>query len=341
MVVTLKQIADRAGVSVMAVSAVMNHTTSTRVSQKKREYIAKIANELGYIPNYLSKSLVSNVSNLIGVFLESTVTTTATSLIFPIDKVARKNGYSTFVSSGGLKDTNTIKALKKLLGYKIDGLIYHSTTQRNPELVDFLSSLKIPIVFIDRPLIKDHPALIKLNYKKALNEMADFLSEKKHKCAQLLLDEFFAQKTERLQEPYRKALGRAGIEIKISEKWQYPCEESFEQPAYDVVTQNLQKGDIPSLLLVFNDLAAIGAIAAIRDFGLKVPEDISVVGRDGISFTRYMRPALTTVARPDSKVISQAAFDMLLSMMKDSSYIPEPVSLDMRFSPGQTVSDFI
>jgi DNA-binding LacI/PurR family transcriptional regulator len=341
MQVTLKQIADRAGVSVMAVSAVMNHTTSTRVSQKKREYIAKIANELGYIPNCLSRSLVSNVSKLIGVFLESTVVSTATSMIFPIDKIARKKGYSTFISSGGPNDSNTIEALQRLQSYRIDGLIYHSTTRRSPELVDFLNSLKIPIVFIDRPLIEDHPALIRLNYQKALDEMADFLAARKHKSAQLLLDEFFMQKTERLQEPYRKALGRVGIKMKISENWQYPCGESFEQPAYEAVMRNLQKGDVPSLLLVFNDLAAIGAIAAIQDFGLRVPEDISVVGRDGISFTRYMRPALTTIARPDSKVISQTAFDMLLSMMKDSAYIPEPVSLDMHFSPGQTVTDFI
>ncbi len=336
---TIADIAKKTGLGYSTVAQIVQGRRNYR--PRTIELVMNAAEELGYIPNYLSKSLVGSKSNLIGVFLESSISSPATALIYPIDKIGRQNGYSTFISAGGNKDSETILELKKLLGYKIEGLIYHSTSPRSQELIDFLRNITIPIVFLDRAVIPNHPALVKLCYENALNEMADYLAAHGHRRAQLLLDEFFIRYPERLIEPYRTALNRVNIEVIHSSDWCYPCDEFFEEPAYKLTMRHLQAGERPPLLMAFNDEVAIGAMAAIRDFGLDIPGDISVVGRDGIAFGQYLRPALASIARPDPRDIAGNAFHILHQMMTTPDFIPTEVRLKMQFVPGTTIADFI
>lgn len=319
------------------------YSTAAQILQGKRNYrketvarVLRAAEKLGYTPNYLSKSLRSGKSMTIGLYLETTVTAPSKEIFYPLEVLAREHDYALSVSSGTARE-RIIKQLKSFMSHRIDGLIYHNTNPKNDELADFLRGIDIPMVFIDRAIPESYPANIRIDYTQAFDDMAAYIHSCGHKEALLLEDTFFQKNKERLRYPYKRALERYGVKLVTSKKWSYHCQPDYEQTAYNHVMKNLKDGSAPKLLLCFNDQAAIGAIAAIKDFGLSVPDDISVVGRDGLVISDFIRPALTTIVRPSGNDIANAAFQMLYKMLNDSSFTPQPVYLSALCKPGDTV----
>ena len=321
------------------------YSSTAQILQGKRNYkketverVLKTAEDLGYTPNYLSKSLRSGKSMTIGLYLETAVTTPSKEIIYPLQVLAREHNYALNVSSGSYQE-RIIQQLKSFMAHRIDGLIYHNTKPQADELEAFIRSLNIPTVFIDRAIPVNHPATICIDYGKAFSEMAAYIHSCGYKEALLLEDEFFQQNPERLRRPYQQALSRYGIKLTTSKDWCYPCEPDFEQTAYNNVLKNLKNGSIPKLLLCFNDQAAIGAVAAIKDFGLNVPNDISVVGRDGLVISDFIRPALTTIVRPSGNEIAKAAFNMLYKILNNTNFKAKPVYLEASCKLGETVNN--
>lgn len=321
------------------------YSSTAQILQGKRNYkaetverVLKAAEELGYTPNFLSKSLRSGKSMTIGLYLETTVTTPAKEIIYPLEILAREHNYALNVCSGTSKEV-IVKQIKSFMAHRIDGLIYHNTSSEYEDLADFIQNLNIPTVFIDKAIPENHPATIRLDYSKAFQDMAAYIHSCGHQEALLLEDSFFKQNPQRLRHPYQKVLEPFGIKVVTSDEWCYPCEPDYEQTAYNNVLKNLKNGSIPKLLLCFNDLAAIGAIAAIKDFGLKVPDDVSVVGRDGLVVSDFIRPALTTLVRPSGNDTAEAAFKMLYTMLNDSSFKAKPITLEASCKIGGTVKN--
>ena len=327
-------IAKATGLGYSTVAQIMQGRSNYRPETITR--VREAAEQLGYRPDYLGKSLAGGRSMSVGIYLESTVTIVSTQILYPIEAESRKAGYMTYITSG-LREDRVMSQIDKLMQRRIDGLIYHSTTPQNQELQDFLRKLSIPVVFIDRPVIEHHPATVAIDYSQALEELAASLAASGYRRAQLLYNTFFLDYPERLQYPYKSALDKHSIQLDVSPEWCCEWNPESEVSAYKNTAANLAAGNIPKLLLCFNDQAALGAIAAVRDAGLKIPEDVGVVGRDGLLMLKYMRPSLSSLVRPDGRLIAGTAFDMLLQMMNTPAFQPSPARLHVRFEPGDTI----
>lgn len=321
----------------------LGYSTVAQILQGRQNYrqqtidrVKTAARELGYVPNYLGKSLAGGRSMLIGVYLESLARETAFALLYPLERELRRRDYQLYISSGG-PDDQTARNLREMANRKIDGLIFHSTAPHSGEIIDLLQSFDFPIVYIDLPVVPGAPASVKIDDAPALELLAKRLSDSGYRSAQLVGSSFFQSYPGRMILPYRSALEKHGIALYCTDDWFCQWAPAQEPIFYDMVAGNLRGGNIPEVLLCHNDRSAMAAMAAAKDCGLRVPEDIGIVGRNGDALSTYTRPPLTTLRCPGGETIVSAATEMLLKMVADRAFEPVPVRLAMKFVPGETI----
>lgn len=321
----------------------LGYSTVAQILQGRQNYrpqtidrVLSAARELGYTPNYLSKSLAGGRSMLIGVYLESLATEAAFALLYPLEREFRRRDYQLYISAGGPDDLSE-RNLREMANRKIDGLIVHSTAQHSGEIAGLLQSFDFPVVYIDSPVVPNAPASIEIDYAPALDLLAKRLHESGVQSAQLTGSDFFLSHPERMIQPYRSALEKQGIRLNCAEHWFCRWNIPQEPMIYEMAASHFRRGDIPEVLLCHNDRSAMAAMAAAEDCGLRVPDDIGIVGRNGDSFSAYTRPALTTLLRPEGETIVSTVIDMLLRMIEDRTFEPSPIRLAMRFVPGKSI----
>lgn len=321
----------------------LGYSTVAQILQGRQNYrqqtidrVKTAARELGYVPNYLGKSLAGGRSMLIGIYLESLAQEPAFALLHPLEREFRRRDYQLYISSGG-PDDQTERNLREMANRKIDGLIFHSTAPHSTEMINLLQSFNFPVVYIDLPVVPDAPASVKIDYAPALEPLAKRLRDSGYRSAQLVGSSFFQSHPERMILPYQSALEKHGIELRCTEDWFCRWEIPQEPLIYGMVMDHFRRGEIPEVLLCHNDRSALAAMAAAKDCGLRVPDDIGIVGRNGEAFSAYTRPVLTTLLRPSGETIVSAAIDMLLRMVADRAFEPVPVRLAMKFVPGETI----
>jgi DNA-binding LacI/PurR family transcriptional regulator len=333
--VKVADIANKTGLGYSTVAQIISGKKNYR--PETIEKVMRTAGAMGYVPNYLSKALAGDKSMSIGIYMASLDSPVEVAVLHPIELAAREKHYSTFVCSSNSNDERTVTLIKGLLGRKVDGIIFYNTTNLPPKIKELLFNSGIPIVYIDIPPEKDINSLITIDNTTAFDKMAEYLAKRGHSEAYFLSNPFKINNPVKLIEPLQRALNKFDIELKVKQSWKCGAGGRYEQLAYDVVKENIIQGDIPKLLIAHNDYAAIGAIAAFEDHGLKVPKDVSIVGFEGARISPFLRPQLSTVSFPSRKLVGEKAFDMLFEMMQ-SPCTPERIILESKFIPGETVA---
>ena len=338
--VKVADIAKKTGLGYSTVAQIISGKKNYRPATIEKVMTAATA--MGYVPNYLSKALAGDKSMSIGIYMSSLDNPVEVEVLHPIELAARETDYSTFVCSSNSNDVRTVALIKGLLGRRVDGIIFYNTNiALNPQVKELLFNSGIPIVYIDIPPEKDINSLITIDHTTAFSEMAAYLAKQGHSEACFLSNPFKMKTPSKLISPLQNALNKFDIELKVEQSWKCKLGGSYEQFAYDVVKKNIKQGDIPKLLIAHNDYAAIGAIAAFEDQGLKVPEDVSIVGFEGARISSFLRPQLSTINLPSRKLVGEKAFEMLFKMMRSSSYLPEKTILESKFVHGQTIAQLI
>ncbi|MDK2800917.1 MAG: LacI family transcriptional regulator, repressor for deo operon, udp, cdd, tsx, nupC, and nupG [Clostridiales bacterium] len=316
---TIEEVAKAAGVSVATVSRVLNNG---QVSPKTRILVENAIRELNYEPNMLGRNLRRSESRMILTMIPNISNPFYSVIVEGIEDAARKNGYNILLCNTEA-DVEREKIYLDLLKQKLaDGIItmepaididvLKEVGKRYPvvQCCEYSEKINIPYIAID-------------NVTAAYKATKHLLTIGHKKIALINSDEKFMYARQR-KEGYIKALQE--FDIPVNEDWIVNAGLSFES-GQRMMKYLLSLKDKPSAVFAVSDILAIGALKTIKDEGLKVPQDIGVVGFDNIQFANMMNPTLTTIEQPRYQMGVEAA-EMLIKRIKDKKQKVENVILD-------------
>jgi DNA-binding LacI/PurR family transcriptional regulator len=306
----IKQVADRARLSTATVSRVING--SSQVKEKTAERVWRAVGELGYYRNTHARALVSGRSHMLGLIISDIVNPFFPELMKSFENCAIQQGYEVIVANTDYKQDRMALSVRRIIERKVDGVAI-MTSEMDPQLIEELSSRKLPIVFFDtgkaKPLISD----ISVNYGTGIEEAVQHLMLLRHRQIAFISGPSRLKSARLRRSAFEHALKRSGA---ADSKSLLVVEGNHRVDGGQMAMQQLLwMPNRPTAVLCSNDLTAIGALHAIAHAGLRVPEDISVVGFDDIELCQYTQPALTTI-RLSRQEIGRKAFEALLDCVE-------------------------
>jgi len=329
---TIKDVADKAGVSIATVSRALNG--SPLVTDETRIKIVKIANELKYTPNMMARGLMLKKSETIGVILPDLHGDFFSEVMKGIDEVARDNGYHILVSSSH-SDKNEIESMLKVMrSGRVDGLIIMSPHIDSTSLNDHITN-DLPVVLLNCTINgKENTSILIDNFEGA-RQMVRHLIKHGHKRIAIIKGEENNFDAEERLKGYRSALYENGLEL--NPKLEIPGDFN-EESGYTAMKKILNLKPRPTAVFASNDAMAIGAVSAIQSKGLKIPEDIAIGGFDDIPIAKYLKPSLSSVHVPINNLGTNAAIK-LFKMIKNENNLSDgktvlPATLVVRESCG-------
>ena len=317
--VTVKEIAKMAGVSVTAVSFVLNNKPG--VSEETRQKVQKIIDETGFKPNLNSKKLVLNKSFNICLIINSFSSPFEDLFYFEITRGilnrSQEHNYNITISKPeGSKD----ELPDMVYSGDTDGIIFMQDISR--KLTDKALASGIPFVVVDSHASVEGITSVNADYRSATFAATKFLIEKGHKEIAMISSENVPDFHTQTLAGFTEAMKDSGLTPNPN---YYSLSATGEESAYNVTKQLLSTRKRPTAVLCTVDSFAIGAMRCSKDLGLSVPRDVSFMGIDDILLSRYIEPKLTTVGI--NKVeMGALAMDLLLEKIKgkktDSVLLP-------------------
>nr|WP_042273478.1 LacI family DNA-binding transcriptional regulator [[Clostridium] dakarense] len=315
MSVTIKDIANLAGVSKTTVSKVINNKDES-ISKATKDKILKIMKEQNYVPNKLAQGLVTKRTKTIGLLIPDIRNPFFTDISRGAEDYARKEGYNIIFCSTDEDYEREVECIEMICEKMVDGIIFApSSNTSNKD--DRYKNLNTPMVLVDKNLdISNSKGLVKVDNKNGTYEATKHLINKGHKEILYLSGPLKNDITRDRLNGYLRALEKNNVNLNedyiVEGKYKYEWSYEF--------IKNMKEINYTAICCA-NDLMAIGAIQALRERGLNVPNDISVVGFDDIQTAKLIDPSLTTVRQPAYEMgekASEILIDYLKNKDKDS-----------------------
>ncbi len=330
--ITVYDIAAIAGVSATTVSRVLNNSTYP-VRQELRDKIWGIAREVGYVPNLLARSLKCNDTHEIGVVIPTISNLFYPGVILAIEKYVSRFGYNLMLCNTFRDENKELKCMRSLYEKRVSGIILSAISDSNVAQYQEFIKKGMKIVLLDQRMPGLDCPNIQVNYFKGAELAVDHLVENGHRKIAFLSTQLTRYSRRETYHGYRYALNRHGIapckeyELICDSGESDTIEESYEiYTGVQLAKRFVEEGIDATAVYAVNDMVAIGFIQAIQQQGLRVPEDISVVGSDDISFARSMYPALTTI-RSDLETLGSMAGKLVLESADDPGLVRASIDL--------------
>ena len=313
----MKDIAQDLGVSLMTVSkALRNHSD---ISQQTRERVLKRMRELKYQPDWVARSMVTGRTYLIGLVLPDLMHSFFAEVATSVSRKLQPLGYEVVISNTEEDAQLEQRHVEVLIARKVDGVILASAQhQKKPAIFGALDCSGMPYVLIDRTI----PG-VKANYVGVRDD----------DLGALATDHLMAQGCRRIAhirgpavstgrgrlQGYRRALERAGLKVRLD----YIVEGQYgDRGGYHAMLRLLKQSPPPDGVFCYNDPVAAGAIKAVLEAGLKVPDQVAIIGAGNVHYSDLLRIPLSTVDQSSSVIGERAA--ELLSEAIDAKKRPEP-----------------
>jgi LacI family transcriptional regulator len=292
MAVTIRDVARAAGVAVSTVSRVLNE--SGYVSAETRERVEAAVKELAFHPNMLARGLIIRASSTIALIVPDLGNPFFGPLIKGVEAEAKEAGFSVFICDTDQNPKGVGEWVGRLRQHFVSGVLF--AVEPQPSDLEGLIADQIPFALVDQEVDGIAANRVLITHQEGARTAVRHLVELGHRRIAHIAG---PRKGGFLRfMGYLDALKEAGIEPRpdwISD----PGEFTFEH-GYSAMRRllSLPAHSRPSAVFCVNDMAAVGAMRAIEDAGLSVPEDLSVVGYDDILWARFIKPPLTTVSQP-------------------------------------------
>ena len=330
---TIRDVAKAAGVSIATVSKVFNGYSD--INQQTKQEILKIAKELDYSPNMAARTLSSKKQQTIALILnELNFNRKSTMPLEVLNGVYRYTDQSDFefVFYGTSTEKQKQKTFSQFCNeHNITGVVIQGLKTTDPYYQE-VQQTSLPTVLIDMEIDNPKIGLVSIDNEKAAQEAVDFLIANNHRQIGMINGSRDANVSELREKGYRASLAAHGLLVNES-YIQYANYE--EEIAYLICKNLLENNQEITALFCASDIMAIGAIRGIKDMGLRVPEDISVIGFDGIILASYVTPELTTVAQDMERIGYEAAellADIITNQAETSHRKISPHQLKVRQS---------
>ncbi|SHO44619.1 LacI family DNA-binding transcriptional regulator [Anaerocolumna xylanovorans] len=309
--VTIKDVAKEAGVAISTVSNVLNNVDV--VSEETRQRVLDAAEKLHYVPNMNAKFLKSNKKNTIGLFLTSIQGDFYKDLIQAVHLQCKLKGYQLNIYISNENTSEEIYSM--IISSGVEGVIVFNE-HLSQEYINRLAMAHVPIVFLDREYCTEQMSSVIIDSMEGATCAMEYLIKQGHRRIG-----YFHGVSNFDDESRYKAYEN------VLKKYNLPIEESiilrgyFEEAlAYSEMRVFLLKGiKLPEAFFCSNDEMAWGCVRALAEAGIKVPDDISIVGFDDSTVAKYNTPAITTVHSPVAELGSYATTEIIRLIQSEES----------------------
>jgi DNA-binding LacI/PurR family transcriptional regulator len=309
--VSIKDIARAAHVSHPTVSRALSDSPLVNGETAKR--IRQIAASLGYRPSAIARSLATKRTKTIGVVVTSIADPFIADVISGVEEAANDHGYSVFLANSNANPDREVKVVHSFHERRVDGILV--TASRVGALyVPLLSQLKVPIVLINN----QHPDgtdefiySVTIDNIKASTEVMRHLIGLGHKRIAYIGDRGGLQSDNERLAGYRQGLALVGYPF-LPELVVHG--DGKPEGGGRAMEQLLALSEPPTAVFCYNDMSALGALRVLYGRGIKVPEDLSLVGFDDLAIASYTSPLLTTVSQPKQQM-GRMAMEILIKLL--------------------------
>lgn len=311
--VSIKDIARAARVSHPTVSRALRH--SPLVNRETAERIRLIASRMGYWPNAVARGLVTKRTGTIGVVVTTIADPFIGEVVSGIEELANHEGYSVFLANSNADPTREIKVVQSFQEHRVDGILV-AASRVGALYVPLLSQLKVPIVLINNQHPGEFVHSVLIDNVAASTIAVQHLTQLGHRRIAYVGDRLGLQSDTERFDGYRRALALSDCPL-VPELVVHG--DGKPEGGRLAMENLLMLPERPTAVFCYNDMSAIGALSRIRAHGLRVPDDISVVGFDDLFVASYTDPPLTTIRQP-KQPMGRMAMEILLKLLSGASH---------------------
>ncbi|MBM3701281.1 MAG: LacI family transcriptional regulator [Actinobacteria bacterium] len=324
--VTIKEVAKISGLSVGTVSNVINGLETVSETNKKK--VQEVIDRLGFKPSRIASSLSSKKTGNMGIIVPDVSSPFYSEMIKGISETLEINGLNIFLSGSNDNLDKETSLIKNMMYSWVDGLIIVPVYERENE-PGILNELKIPVVLVNREIRGVKRDLVVFNNFKGAYNATAYLIKNNHKKIIILSGPKHSRSFEDRVIGFKEAMEEKGL---YDGSLVFSCKYS-EKSGYGAMHKALGKLQNIDAVFASSDLIALGAIAAIRERGLEIPGDISIVGFGDIYLSKYLNPPLTTIKRPfynTGKTAVSLLLERISQQRKFSDFKSEPARIIMQ-----------
>jgi DNA-binding LacI/PurR family transcriptional regulator len=304
--VTSSQVAEHAGVSQSAVSRTF--TPGASISPKTRQKVLASAKQLGYRPNAIARSLITNRSRIIAVVMAYLENLFYPDVLEELGRALAAENYHLLLFTG-FKDRDSDPVFDQLMQYRVDGIILASTSLSS-ELSEECATAGIPVVLFNRTTERDAVSSVTTRNREGGKRIADFLVAGGHKSFAYIAGLENSSTNRDRQRGFIEGLATHGFTDVLVETGNYSRTEA-EAAARKIFS----RPDRPEALFVANDHMAVAVMDVARyEFGLRIPEDLSIVGYDDVGPARWTSYGITSMSQPLKRMV-ESTVDILMDQI--------------------------
>ncbi|MBO9561560.1 MAG: LacI family DNA-binding transcriptional regulator [Niastella sp.] len=311
---TIKDLARALNISVSTVSRALRNATD--INPETRQAVLKLAKEMEYEPNFIAQSLVKKQTHIIGVVVPSIDSNYFSEALSGMTDCAIEQNYHLMICQSNENEVLENKSIRKLLSCNIDGLLISVSLQtKSDNVIKEAQKKHVPVVMFDRIIPgADCTKVIVNEYEGALKAVEHLIKKGCKRIAHIGGPKDLSV-SENRKKGYLDALAKHKIPVR--EELIAHC-KSFEEDAIGAIRKVMNAKPRPDAIFFINDLSAITAIEYIRRKGLRIPEDIKIVGFNNDKVSNVVEPALTTVMQPGYEV-GKLALGVLIDEIESKS----------------------
>lgn len=333
--VSMKDISAVCGVSIATVSKALNDHRD--IGEETKEHIRQVAKELGYSPNSAAKTLKTNRTYSLGVLFVDDEQSGLTHDYFAhvldsFKRTAEERGYDiTFINSCKTRPQR-MSYLEHSRYRRFDGVVIACVDFEDPEVEELVRS-NIPVVTIDH-LFNNRSTIVSDNVK-GISDLVHYIYEMGHRKIAYIHGADSAVTQSRLSSFYRTC---EELELEIPSDYVREAPYRNTKDTYAETVKLLDLKDPPTCIIYPDDFSCFGGINAIYARGLKIPDDVSVAGYDGIRIARHYRPQLTTIVQDTKRLGREAAIKLINLIENPKTTLTEQIVVTGEVFPGESVA---
>jgi DNA-binding LacI/PurR family transcriptional regulator len=309
--IDIRMVAARAGVSIATVSRALNRVPTVDPALVERVWQA--AAELNYFPNTQARALVSGRSRLLGMIVSEITNPFFPELIQEFEQVAVERGYEILIASTNYERQKMEVCARRMLERKVDGVAV-MTFGIEDFLFERFAAENIPVVFIDAAPSRPLSSFLTVDYRAGIYEAVQHLAVLGHRRIGFIAGPLRLRSAAARETAFVDCMRSIGL--KSDPDWLVEGDHTLDG-GRDAMQKILALPNRPTAVLCSNDMTAIGVQHALFEAGLKVPEDLSIIGFDDIHLAEYTIPPLTTIRMSCRDIALQAVNRLMVHLQPD------------------------
>ena len=311
--ITIKDLAEQLNISVSTVSRALKD--NPEISQATRRQVQELAKQLGFRPDPIAVALKTHKSYTIGIIVPQIVNSFFASVVRAIEEVAESYGYNVLVSSSNEHVEKEKKNVNVFLGIRVDGIIISLARETtNYDHIKAIKASNTPLVLFDRTTTDIEAARVVANDADAACKIVQHLIDGGAKSIALITGPEHLSIGRNRMKGYLRAMTNNNLDIR--QDYILRCKDFTVEAAYEATSQLLDNGQCPDAFFGINDEMVIGAMKALKERNIRIPDDVTLFGFSNSKRSRYMSPTISTIDQFPHEVGTKAAellFEQILA----------------------------